>query len=213
MATGGVELLERKPVGPVPDRTGGSGTTRPRNGGDDGEPGFAADPGRFGLWLFLGTVSMLFLGFTSAYLVRRAAGDWRPLAAPPILWLNTAVLVASSVALEAGRRRDRSAGGRAALGAVAAAAGLGVLFLAGQVQAWRVLAGWGVFLSSHPHSSFFYVLSGVHLAHLVGGLVWFTAVLVALARGTGRRRLDLLATYWHYLAGLWVYLLILLFVF
>jgi cytochrome c oxidase subunit 3 len=213
MATGGVELLERQPVGPPRDHTGGAGTGRPRGNGEDGPSGFAADPGRFGLWLFLGTVSMLFLGFTSAYLVRRAAGDWRPLAAPWVLWVNTAVLLASSVMLEIGRRRERAAGGRAAIGVVAGAAGLGVLFLGGQTMAWRALAAQGVFLASHPHSSFFYILTGVHLVHLAGGLVWFTVALAALARGAGRRRLDLLATYWHFLGGLWLYLLLLLFVF
>jgi cytochrome c oxidase subunit 3 len=213
VATGGVELLERQPVGPPRDQGGGAGAGRPRDDGGDGPSGFAADPGRFGLWLFLGTVSMLFLGFTSAYLVRRAAGDWRPLSAPPILWVNTLVLLASSVALEAGRRRARASGERGALAPIAGAAALGILFLGGQTRAWSVLSEQGVFLWSHPHSSFFYVLTGVHLAHLLGGLLWFGAALAGLVRGAGRRRLDLLATYWHFLGGLWLYLLLLLFVF
>ena len=212
MATG-VELLDRQPVTPPLGGSGGSGTNTPRGGGEGGPSGFAADPGRFGLWLFLGTVSMLFIGFTSAYLVRRASADWRPLEAPAVLWANTLVLLASSAVLEIGRRRERRDGGRAALGTVAGAAALGVLFGAGQVLAWRALSGAGVFLYSHPHSSFFYVLTGVHLAHLAGGLLWFTAALAALWRDAGRRALDLLSTYWHFLGGLWIYLLLLLFVF
>jgi cytochrome c oxidase subunit 3 len=76
----------------------------------------------------------------------------------------------------------------------------------------------GFFLSSNPHSSFFYLLSGVHLVHLVGGLVWFALVLRRLrghryATGAGQAALSLFATYWHFLALLWVYVLVLIFVF
>jgi cytochrome c oxidase subunit 3 len=211
MAT--VELLERTPVGATVDRAGGGGAGIPRDEGGGGGPSFSADPTRFGLWLFLGTLSMLFIGFTSAYIVRRTAADWRPLAAPPILWANTAALLTSSVFLEVGRRLSRE---RAGNGLLAAAGLLGVAFLGGQVRAWEALAAQGVFLSSHPHSSFFYVLSGVHLVHLLAGLLWFTLVAARLPAKTPRgraRSLGLLATYWHFLAGLWLYVLFLLFVF
>src|SRR5262245_57390040 len=78
----------------------------PKGGGGDGR---AFDPHRFGLWLFLGVVSMLFIAFTSAYIVRRAGGkDWQPLTAPPLLWINTGLLLASSVTLEIARRRLRA---------------------------------------------------------------------------------------------------------
>jgi cytochrome c oxidase subunit 3 len=174
-----------------------------------------ADPYRFGLWAFLGTISMLFIGFSSAYVVRRASPDWRPLDPPPLLWLNTAALLASSVAVEAARRRLKDwdlAAARAWLGAGGL---LGLAFVAGQLGAWRVLRSQGVFLASNPHSSFFFILTGLHVMHLAGGLVWFTVVLTRLARVThppGEEGLALFATYWHFLGALWLYLALLLFV-
>ena len=195
---------------------GGPGDIAPGDGGGgDGAPGFVGDTALFGLWAFLGTVSMLFIGFTSAYLIRRTSADWVPLSPPRILWWNTAALLGSSLTLQAARKRLRDWDLRALLPWVAATGTLGVLFLAGQIAAWRKLAAQGVFLASNPHSSFFYVLTGLHGVHLLGGLVWFTAVLVQvrrLAYTPGEDGLRLFATYWHFLAGLWVYLLLLLFV-
>jgi cytochrome c oxidase subunit 3 len=90
---------------------------------------------------------------------------------------------------------------------------LGALFVAGQLGAWRALARQGVFLSSNPHSSFFYVLTGLHGVHLLGGLVWFVVVWWRMRAPAARGILGLFATYWHYLGLLWLYLVLLLFVF
>ncbi len=212
MSTG---VLQQKPgaggtVGRGPDDLG------PGDGGrGDGAPGILGDTARFGLLAFLGTVSMLFIGFTSAYMIRRASVDWRPLRPPGILWANTAVLAASSIALQAARKRLREWDLRGVFPWVAATGALGVLFLAGQVLAWRTLAAEGVFLATNPHSSFFYMLTGLHGLHLLGGLAWFAAVLVRVRRmgyTPGEDGLRLFATYWHFLAALWAYLLVLLFV-
>jgi cytochrome c oxidase subunit 3 len=217
------EVLEARvpAVLPAPERTGGPRGRDPIDGGGDGDGGgreFAFDPARFGLMAFLGTVSMLFIGFTSAYIVRRTAMDWRALPAPRLLWWNTGALLLSSVSLEIARRRrallDRS-GLRRWLGVTAL---LAVLFVAGQVKAWRVLAALGYFLSSSPHSSFFYMLSGVHLVHLGGGLVWFGLLLFRLrgaryAAAEGASALGLFSTYWHFLGLLWLYVAVLIFAF
>ena len=213
------ELLEARVPGlhPVTDRPGGpTGHGPTGDGGDDGGTGAGFDPARFGLWAFLGTVTMLFFGFTSAYIVRRTGMDWRALPAPRLLWWNTVALLLSSATLEAARRRRSAldlAGLRRWLGATAL---LAAFFVAGQFQAWRLLSARGFFLASNPHSSFFYLLSGVHLVHLAGGLVWFTLVLLRLrgaryAAPAGARALSLLATYWHFLGLLWVYVVILIF--
>lgn len=212
MATG---VLQQKPgAGGTGGR--GPGDVPPGDGGrGDGAPGIIGDTARFGLLAFLGTISMLFIGFTSAYLIRRASADWRPLSAPWILWANTAALLASSVTLEAARKRLREWDLRGLSPWVAATGILGALFLAGQVTAWRTLAARGVYLASNPHSSFFYVLTGLHGLHLLGGLVWFLAVLIQVRRMAytpGEDGLRLFATYWHFLGALWLYLLVLLFV-
>lgn len=211
MATPVLEKLghggPRPPSGPSDSRPGGP---------DGGSSPLAGDPSRFGLLAFLGTVSMLFIGFTSAYILRRASADWQPLAAPPILWANTGLLVLSSVTLEGARRRLLSFDLAAARTGMAATSVLGVLFLAGQVLGWRALQAQGVFLSSHPHSSFFYLLTGIHGLHLLGGLVWGLLTVVRM-RGLwltpGEDGLRLFATYWHFLGALWLYLLFLLFVY
>jgi cytochrome c oxidase subunit 3 len=212
------EVLEKRPVVSGPGRPGG-GDDRP-HGGDGprggGSSGVLGDPARFGLLVFLGTISMLFIGFTSAYILRRSSGDWRPLEAPPVLWWNTTALALSSAALEWARRRLRAWDLRGAQAWVVVTGLLGVVFVAGQVLGWRQLAERGVFLSSNPHSSFFYVLTGIHALHLVGGIGWFTAVLLRFRRMAitpGEDGLRLFATYWHFLGGLWLYLLWLLFVY
>ena len=215
------EILDARAPDRVPlvERTGGPTGRGPIGHGDDGGgPNVAFDPAQFGLWAFLGTVTMLFIGFTSAYIVRRTGLDWRPLPLPRLLWANTAALLLSSAALEVARRRRRAldlSGLRRWLGATAL---LAALFALGQLQAWRLLRALGFFLSSNPHSSFFYMLSGVHLFHLGGGLVWFALVLHRLrgaryAAAGGGRTLSLFATYWHFLGLLWVYVLVLIFVF
>jgi cytochrome c oxidase subunit III len=147
--------------------------------------------------------------------VRRVAGDWRPLPLPSMLWVNTLALLASSVVLEAARRSLKAwdlPGAQRWLGLTGL---LGVLFAAGQVVAWKQLAAQGVFLHSHPHSSFFYMLTGVHLAHLAGGLAWFAAAFTRLRRlayAPGEDGLGLFAIYWHFVGALWAYLLLLLYV-
>jgi cytochrome c oxidase subunit 3 len=192
------------PAGSVP---------QPLDGGGDG--GSPSDTTRVGLLAFLGTVSMLFVGFTSTYIVRESAADWRPLTPPPVLWANTAILLASSVALERARRLLRNwdlPGTQSWFGLTGA---LGLLFVVGQILTWRALAAEGVFLSTNIHSSFFYLLTGLHGLHLLGGLVWFVTLLLRtrrLAITPGTDALALFATYWHFLAGLWLYLLFLLFV-
>jgi cytochrome c oxidase subunit 3 len=210
------EILEKTPLRPRFGGPAGPATPAGRDGERPGGGGLGLDPRRLGLWLFLGTVSMLFVGFTSAYMVRRVSPDWRALAAPSLLYWNTAAILLSSATLEMARRRLRGWAPAEAVPWVAATGLLGALFAVGQVMAWRVLAARGYYLDSNPHNSFFYVLTGAHLVHLAGGLVWFGVVLSRvrrLAYVPGEDGLGLFATYWHFLAGLWVYLLLLLFVF
>jgi cytochrome c oxidase subunit 3 len=215
MAMTPAEILERAPA--VPGPGGPSGPAPPRTDGHDGgrPERSPQEVARFGIWLMLGTMSMMFIGFTSSYIVRRGAGDWQPMPLPPLLWVNTLALLASSVALEAARRALMGWNLAAARRWLGLTGLLGLAFAAGQFGAWRQLASLGVFLSSHPHSSFFYMLTGVHLVHLAGGLVWFGAAFSRLRRmawAPGEDGLGLFAIYWHFLGALWAYLLLLLYV-
>ena len=177
---------------------------------------------QLGLWMFLATVTMLFAAFTSAYLVRRAGADWRPIDWPWLLWVNTVVLAASSVGVEVGRRAAEAARWSRARSWFAAAILLGVLFLGGQLVAWQSLVDRGVLVQTLPQSSFFYLLTGVHALHLLAGLIVLVTTLPRLRATAERPSLDvvspagharLAATFWHFFGAVWLYLLVLLYLF
>jgi len=174
-------------------------------------------PASTGIWVVLASITMSFLAFTSALIVRQGgATDWRHLTLPPILYFNTLLLIASSVALEVGSRQVR--GFMTAKQLVSNPArwlyvslGLGLLFVVGQFVAWSQLRAQGLFLSTNPNSSFFYVLTVTHALHVLGGLGGLTRVILKLNRSTLRKStLDATSHYWHFMGGLWVYLLWLL---
>lgn len=183
---------------------------------DEGEEtALHLDTEQLGLWVFLATVTMLFAGFTSAILVRRTSSDWQPIPLPGLLWLNTALLLLSSVTMERVRALARNERWASLKGWLIVTTLLGVLFVAGQVEAWRQLASEGVYLPGNPHSSFFYILTGAHAAHLLGGvfaLVYLLTRTLGSGRTPTRARVNLCATYWHFVDGLWVFLFVMLFV-
>jgi cytochrome c oxidase subunit 3 len=164
-------------------------------------------PAETGVWIAIAAISMTFAALTSAMVVRgSAAPDWRHFRLPPILYFNTAVLLASSAVLEAGRRRIAAHLVRVTLG-------LGVLFVAGQVVAWRQLAAQGMFLATSPSSAFFYVFTALHGLHVLGGLGGLGYALRRLGRVAGPgpvTTLGAVALYWHFMDVLWVYVLVLL---
>lgn len=183
--------------------------------GSGGETAYRIETAKLGLWLGLGTITMLFAAFTSAYIVRSAGTDWVSLQVPPLLWLNSAVLLLSSMTMEIARRNFnhwRPVRFRKWLFVTAV---LGALFLAGQVVAWNQLAAQGIYLASHPHSSFFYVLTAVHGLHLLAGvlLLLYVLTLAARYRLTPGESVSpsIAATYWHFVDGLWLYLMVVLF--
>ncbi len=179
---------------------------------------YSPPPSKTGIWVFLAAISMSFLAFTSALIVRQgAAMDWRHLVLPRILFLNTVVLLASSVTLEFARRRIAvfMGGSRALVENPArwlyATMFLGLTFVAGQYGAWLQLRAQGLYLATNPNSSFFYVLTAIHALHVLGGMVGLAYVMRKLGRLTLRRHtLDSFSYYWHFMGILWVYLLLLL---
>ena len=155
----------------------------------------------------LWTVGMLFAAFTAALYMRRAGGDWSPVALPSVVWVNTVILACSSVVIEFARSR-RVSGGRDLNRWLGIATLLGLLFLGGQLVAWTQLTAAGVYLPTNPHSSFFYMLTAVHGAHVLGGigaLVWVRRK--APESSSSWRPLKHVAMYWHFVGIVWLWLL------
>ena len=203
---------------------GGGGPTPPAGGGGDGDdgnkrrrPGGPPSSNRYYTGIALGIVSILmfFMALASAFLVRRGtSGDWIPVHLPVVLWLNTLALIASSFTLERARRalsRLDLSGFRKLW---TLTTGLGALFLIGQLVAWRQLVAQGVFMASNPASSFFYIFTAAHGLHLLGGVA---ALLYVLVRKFDNTRIalpsaaEIASYYWHFMDGLLVFLLALLY--
>ena len=203
---------------------GGGGPTLPPGGGGDGDdgskrrrPGRPPSPNRYYTGITLGIVSILmfFMALASAFLVRRGtSGDWIPVHLPAVLWLNTLALVVSSFTLERARHSlsRLNLSGFRKLWMVTTT--LGALFLIGQLVAWRQLVVQGVFMASNPASSFFYIFTAAHGLHLLGGVGGLLYVLLrkfenaSIALPTAA---EIASYYWHYMDGLWIFLLALLY--
>ena len=202
-------------------RPGGDGPfDGPPYGPGDKEDGFDNTKYRIGMWVGLGSVVMLFAALTSAYILRQTKGisegsGENAVHLPSLLWLNTAFLMASSITFELARRSLARSGFRTFNRLMVLTTMLGAAFLVGQLIAWRQLAAQGVYLVSSAHSSFFYLLTSLHGIHLLGGVAALLYVTVRGFRfdfGPKRRiAVDVTATYWHFMDGLWVYLFLLLF--
>ena len=183
------------------------GNGRDGNWGE-GRREFPFPPGKLGLLLFLATASMLFLMLMSAYVVRMALPDWRSLPLPVILWLNTGLLIVSSAIFEWARRSSRRHESQTLRGSLILAGIFAILFLLGQLFAWRQLSASGYFLTTHPASSFFYLLTALHGFHVLGGLAAWGATAVQVWRKGATPpvlvRVGLLAIYWHFLLLVWL---------
>jgi cytochrome c oxidase subunit 3 len=204
-----------------PKRLGGNGSGGPNGRKDDGfTPENSPERYRIGMWIALASILMLFTALTSAYIVRAGTGnDWRPITMPRLLWVSTAVLLLSSatisIARRALKRKDHTAYKRWLLLTVV----LGLGFLATQLLAWRQLVAQQVYVATNPHSSFFYLLTAVHGAHLLGGIFGLDFLLLrswrkaASAKEAAKREAaaGAVALYWHFMDGLWIFLFLLLF--
>ena len=174
-------------------------------------------PAKVGLWLFLAVITSFFGLFVSAYSMRMHMGDWQSIAVPDLLWLNTALLIVSSVAFQWARRAAERNDLRATKAGLALAGLFAIAFLAGQLVVWRQLnASWQVMASSVA-IAFFIVLSGLHGLHLAGGLVVWGKTMARMWRGDAGRLADargsvqLCAIYWHFLLVVWLVLFAVLF--
>jgi cytochrome c oxidase subunit 3 len=244
--------MSTSPVAPhkheVEPKFGGRGPSfppSPGRGGDDWDnrphgrrgPRERLNRYRLGVGLAVVSIFILFIALTSAYVVRQGTGhvdtttgefvtDWKPLTVPGILWLNTLLLVASSISMELARRQvfkeplvtEEWLGlgtptRTASLPWIGVTFILGGGFLLGQFLAWQQFHAQGLFLASNPSSSFFFLLTGAHAVHLAGGiiaLVW-AGIAGLLAKPLEVRQIstDVSAWYWHAMGALWIYIFVL----
>ncbi len=165
---------------------------------------------RIGLFVFLAVATSLFALFISAYTMRMQLGDWRPLPDPNLLWLNTGLLIFSSIALQwayiaAGKGQVNTVRNALWVGGFFAFA-----FMLGQLLAWRQLVDAGYFAYANPANAFFYLITGTHALHLLGGLVAWGRTIIKLSSGYEiagiRTSVELCAVYWHFLLVIWVIL-------
>jgi cytochrome c oxidase subunit III len=173
-------------------------------------------PQIFALLVACGSITMMFAAWTSAYLVRKAAGNWLEFQLPSVFLFSTAVILLSSLTLHNAYRSFLQGKEAMYRYLLAASLVLGVVFLVCQYQGWTALQGMGIELGTNPSGSFVYVLSYVHAAHIVGGIAaLLVACLHAFALGlqvTPKRKLrfELTLIYWHFVDLLWVYLFLFL---
>ena len=188
-------------------------------GGDESKPGPSgrASPNRFytAVTVAILSVLMIFLTLACAYVFRRWFGtDWISFHFPPIVWMNTVILLSSSITLEVARRRLVATDSASFRKWWSMTTFLGVLFLVGQLVAWHELAAQGVYLASNPASSFFYIFTGAHAVHVLGGVA---ALLFVALRNFDRTEVSPMTAvrvtsyYWHFLDALWIFLAALLY--
>ncbi|GLK83067.1 cytochrome c oxidase subunit 3 [Ancylobacter defluvii] len=177
-------------------------------------PGVRPPPTKIGLGIFLAVAGVLFALSISAYSMRLQSADWWPLPAPRLLWFNTGLLILAGAALEWTKRQSRHADLDGVRFGLIAAGVFTLAFVIGQLVVWRELVGEGYFLAANPANAFFYLMTGLHMLHVLGGLVALARVTFRAFgsyEGRGERDrlrlgLELCAIYWHFLLVVWLVL-------
>lgn len=166
---------------------------------------------RIALGIFLAVVTALFALTISAYMMRmEMARDWQPLAEPGLLWVNTGILVLGSVFLQWAWHGAKHAGPRTVWLGLTMGGACTVAFIAGQYLVWLQLIDAGYYVNANSANAFFYMLTGLHALHLLGGLVAWSGILMKLWRRAPlpevRAGIELCAVYWHFLLLVWAVL-------
>lgn len=171
-------------------------------------------PKKFALWLFIITVVMVFAALTSAYIVRQSGGNWLEFNLPPIFYINSAIIFLSSITMHwayYSAKKDNLETIKIALSITTV---LGIAFLVGQYISWGMLVDMQVFFVGNPSGSFLYILTGLHGVHLISGVIFLIIVLISTFKykvhSKNLVRMEMCATYWHFLDGLWIYLFLFL---
>lgn len=173
-------------------------------------------PQKFALLVSCASVVMLFAALTSAYVVRQAAGNWLEFPMPVLFLYSTLTLIISSLTLYFSYNGFLAGNVNSYKYFLLLTFALGVLFIYLQYKGWMALVSMGVELGTNPSGSFLYVLSGLHAAHILGGLAAvFVAILHAFilpyeVSAKRKLRFEMTQIYWHFVDVLWIYLIVFL---
>jgi cytochrome c oxidase subunit 3 len=201
-----------------PPRNGSNGNGSRKSGDADNRQEPSGEKARIAMWIGMSSILMLFAALVSAYVVLATGNSWVTGRMPLWLWLSTALILVSSFTFSKANRALKRGNELGYTRWLAITVGLGVTFLGSQLLAWTELIAQGVYQASSQYRSFFYVLTGVHAVHLIGGLLALSYLLArsrkprttAEAEAKANTAAGVIALYWHFMDGLWVFLFLLL---
>ncbi|MGA0556141.1 cytochrome c oxidase subunit 3 [Larkinella sp. VNQ87] len=177
---------------------------------EEPEETLSMNPKKFILWLFVVSIIMLFAAMTSAYLVRRAEGNWLEFEIPSVFWYSTVVLLLSSISMHWAYRAAKKDDFGVLRTAISITFAFGLAFLVMQFMGWKDLVAQNVYFVGNPSGSFMYVFTGLHGFHLISGLFVLLFALRAAFQlkihAKNLTQIEICMTYWHFLDILWVYL-------
>jgi cytochrome c oxidase subunit III len=208
-----------KPFGgpglPGPNGNGSKGNGWHGRKDDDARRRFLPEAYRVATWVVLGGIVMIFAALSSIYIALSGDSEWRPVRMPSMFFLSTGIILGSSATMETARRSLKHGINQRYVRFLFSTLLLGFAFLAAQLWGWRQLVAEGAYFSGRPHSSFFYLFTGAHGVHLLGGIVGLTYLVARTRRqwDDAERKLvmtDVISLYWHFMDGLWIWLFLLL---
>ena len=168
------------------------------------------NPQKFGLWLFLISVVMIFISLSSAYIVKKSVGQWEYINFPTLFQWTSLIIVLSSLSMHFSYISAKKNNIKNIRLGLAVTAVLAVLFVVGQFMAWGKLVESGHHFVGNPAGSFIYIFSGLHIVHLFGAFVFLGVVLANSfqykVHSKSLLRIEMCTTFWHFLGGLWLYL-------
>ncbi len=170
-------------------------------------------PKKFALWLFIVSILMIFAAMSSAYIVRKGDGNWLDFDFPQAFWVSSAIILLSSATMQWAHFSAKKDNFGTLKLSMFLTFVLGIAFIVAQYMGWQDLQLRQIWLGgreSNPAGSFVYVMTGLHIMHLITGIVFLLLVLIAAFRdqihAKAMTRIDMCTTYWHFLDFLWIYL-------
>ncbi len=169
-------------------------------------------PHKYSMWIAMASITMMFIGFTSAYVVKRAQANWLSFGLPQVFYVSTVLILLSSLTIYLAQRQFKARNMNAYKQLISVTALLGIAFAVCQAIGFADMKNHGLPLNSTVSASFIYVIVGTHVLHVLGGVVVLMVLFVRAFRTRVRTYstvpIEVASTYWHFVDGLWLYLLI-----